>query len=81
MDISSPSGGRFTFGTSISIAKSDDAFSPGNISDYCYMYLPTTGIYFAPLLILDRNPSLALRCAVAAGCLAFTTFGISIWSG
>ena len=42
-------------------------------NDYCYMYLPTTGIYFAPLLILDRNPSLALRYAVAAGCLALTT--------
>ena len=41
-------------------------------NDYCYMYLPTTGIYFAPLLILDRNPSLALRYAVAVGCLALT---------
>jgi hypothetical protein len=36
------------------------------------MYLPTTGIYFAPLLALDRNPSLALRYAVAVGCLALT---------
>lgn len=42
-------------------------------NDYCYMYLPTTGMYFAPLLILDRNPSLALRYAVAIGCLALTT--------
>ncbi|MDH5497612.1 MAG: glycosyltransferase 87 family protein [Nitrospira sp.] len=41
-------------------------------NDYCYMYLPTTGIYFAPLLILDRNPSLALRYAVAIGCLVVT---------
>jgi alpha-1,2-mannosyltransferase len=41
-------------------------------NDYCYMYLPTTGIYFAPLLVLDRNPSLALRYAVAVGCLALT---------
>lgn len=41
-------------------------------NDYCYMYLPTTGIYFAPLLILDRNPSLALRYAVAVGCLVLT---------
>ncbi|HMS84093.1 MAG TPA: glycosyltransferase family 87 protein [Nitrospira sp.] len=41
-------------------------------NDYCYMYLPTTGIYFAPLLILDRNPSLALRYAVAIGCLVMT---------
>ena len=41
-------------------------------NDYCYMYLPTTGIYFAPLLILDRNPSLALRYAVAIGCLVTT---------
>ncbi len=41
-------------------------------NDYCYMYLPTTGIYFAPLLILDRNPSLALRYAVAVGCLVIT---------
>ncbi|MDH4300553.1 MAG: glycosyltransferase 87 family protein [Nitrospira sp.] len=41
-------------------------------NDYCYMYLPTTGIYFAPLLILDRNPSLALRYAVAIGCLVIT---------
>jgi hypothetical protein len=36
------------------------------------MYLPTTGIYFAPLLVLDRNPSLALRYAVAVGCLVLT---------
>jgi alpha-1,2-mannosyltransferase len=42
-------------------------------NDYCYMYLPTTGIYFAPLLALDRNPSLALRYAVAVGCLVMTT--------
>ena len=41
-------------------------------NDYCYMYLPTTGIYFAPLLILDRNPSLALRYAIAIGCLVVT---------
>lgn len=41
-------------------------------NDYCYMYLPTTGIYFAPLLMLDRNPSLALRYAVAVGCLVVT---------
>ena len=41
-------------------------------NDYCYMYLPTTGIYFAPLLILERNPSLALRYAVAIGCLVMT---------
>ena len=41
-------------------------------NDYCYMYLPTTGIYFAPLLMLDRNPSLALRYAVAVGCLVIT---------
>lgn len=41
-------------------------------NDYCYMYLPTTGIYFAPLLILERNPSLALRYAVAVGCLVVT---------
>jgi alpha-1,2-mannosyltransferase len=41
-------------------------------NDYCYMYLPTTGIYFAPLLIFDRNPSLALRYAVAIGCLVLT---------
>jgi alpha-1,2-mannosyltransferase len=41
-------------------------------NDYCYMYLPTTGIYFAPLLALDRNPSLALRYAVAVVCLVVT---------
>ncbi|BFU92860.1 MAG: hypothetical protein NTAFB01_40470 [Nitrospira sp.] len=41
-------------------------------NDYCYMYLPTTGIYFAPLLILERNASLALRYAVAVGCLVLT---------
>ncbi|QPD05463.1 MAG: hypothetical protein Nkreftii_003237 [Candidatus Nitrospira kreftii] len=41
-------------------------------NDYCYMYLPTTGIYFAPLLVLDRNPSLALRYAIAIGCLVIT---------
>jgi len=59
-------------------------------NDYCYMYLPTTGIYFAPLLIFDRNPSLALRYAVAVGCLVLTimlfhrmlggTSGTSAWS-
>lgn len=42
-------------------------------NDYCYMYLPTTGIYFAPLLLLERNPSLVLRYAVAVGCLVLTT--------
>lgn len=42
-------------------------------NDYCYMYLPTTGIYFAPLMILERNPSLALRYAVAIGCVVLTT--------
>jgi hypothetical protein len=41
-------------------------------NDYCYMYLPTTGIYFAPLLVFDRNPSLALRYAIAVGCLVLT---------
>ncbi len=41
-------------------------------NDYCYMYLPTTGIYFAPLLVLERNPSLALRYAVAVGCVVVT---------
>jgi hypothetical protein len=41
-------------------------------NDYCYMYLPTTGIYFAPLLVLERNPSLALRYAVAVGCIVVT---------
>lgn len=41
-------------------------------NDYCYMYLPTTGIYFAPLLVLDRNPSLALRYAVAVACVVVT---------
>lgn len=41
-------------------------------NDYCYMYLPTTGIYFAPLLALDRNPSLALRYAMAVICLVAT---------
>jgi alpha-1,2-mannosyltransferase len=41
-------------------------------NDYCYMYLPTTGIYFAPLLVLERNPSLALRYAAAVGCLVLT---------
>jgi alpha-1,2-mannosyltransferase len=59
-------------------------------NDYCYMYLPTTGIYFAPLLVLDRNPSLALRYAIAVGCLVLTiilfhrmlcgTFNASGWS-
>ncbi len=41
-------------------------------NDYCYMYLPTTGIYFAPLLAFERNTSLALRYAVAVGCLVLT---------
>ncbi len=40
--------------------------------DYCYMYLPTTGVYFAPLLLVERNLSLALRYAVAIGCLVMT---------
>jgi alpha-1,2-mannosyltransferase len=43
-------------------------------NDYCYMYLPTTGLYFAPLLLLGRNESLALRYMVAIGCLAVTVF-------
>ena len=41
-------------------------------NDYCYMYLPTTGVYFAPLLMLDRNASLVFRYAVAIGCLVMT---------
>jgi len=41
-------------------------------SDYCYMYLPTTGMYFAPLLAFERNTSLALRYALAIGCLVGT---------
>lgn len=41
-------------------------------NDYCYMYLPTTGMYFASLLVWDRNPSLALRYAVAVVCLTMT---------
>lgn len=41
-------------------------------NDYCYMYLPTTGVYFAPLLLVERNLSLALRYAVAVGCLVMT---------
>jgi alpha-1,2-mannosyltransferase len=41
-------------------------------NDYCYMYLPTTGVYFAPLLAFGRNPSLALRYALAIGCLVGT---------
>src|SRR6478609_6484414 len=41
-------------------------------NDYCYMYLPTTGLYFAPLLAFERNPSLALRYAVAIVCLVVT---------
>ena len=41
-------------------------------NDYCYMYLPTAGVYFAPLLALERNPSLALRYAVAIVCLVGT---------
>jgi alpha-1,2-mannosyltransferase len=41
-------------------------------NDYCYMYLPTAGLYFAPLLLMGRNESLALRYMVALGCLAVT---------
>lgn len=41
-------------------------------NDYCYMYLPTTGLYFAPLLAFERNSSLALRYAVAIVCLVVT---------
>lgn len=41
-------------------------------NDYCYMYLPTTGIYFAPLTFLGRNESLALRYMIAIGCLLLT---------
>jgi alpha-1,2-mannosyltransferase len=41
-------------------------------NDYCYMYLPTTGIYFAPLTFLGRNESLALRYLIAIGCLLLT---------
>jgi alpha-1,2-mannosyltransferase len=57
-------------------------------NDYCYMYLPTTGIYFAPLLVFERNPSLALRYAFAIGCLVGTIMlfhrmicGASGWAG
>lgn len=57
-------------------------------NDYCYMYLPTTGVYFAPLLALERNPSLALRYALAIGCLVGTIMvfhrmncGSSEWNG
>ena len=42
-------------------------------NDYCYAYLPTTGLYFAPLMLMGRNESLALRFMVAVGCLAVTT--------
>jgi alpha-1,2-mannosyltransferase len=42
-------------------------------NDHCYQYLPTTGIYFAPLLLLGRNPTLALRYTIAIGCLVLTT--------
>jgi alpha-1,2-mannosyltransferase len=41
-------------------------------NDYCYMYLPTTGIFFAPLTLLERNASLALRYLIAIGCLLLT---------
>jgi alpha-1,2-mannosyltransferase len=43
-------------------------------NDYCYAYLPTAGLYFAPLLLMGRNESLALRYMVALGCLAVTAF-------
>ena len=41
-------------------------------NDYCYAYLPTAGLYFAPLTLMGRNESLALRYMVAVGCLAVT---------
>jgi hypothetical protein len=43
-------------------------------NDYCYAYLPTAGLYFAPLTLMGRNESLALRYLVAIGCLAVTVF-------
>ena len=43
-------------------------------NDYCYAYLPTAGLYFAPLTLLGRNESLVLRYIVAVGCLAVTAF-------
>ncbi len=41
-------------------------------NDYCYAYLPTAGLYFAPLTLMGRNESLALRYMVAIGCLVLT---------
>ena len=43
-------------------------------NDYCYAYVPTAGLYFAPLTLMGRNESLALRYLVAIGCLAVTVF-------
>ena len=43
-------------------------------NDYCYAYVPTAGLYFAPLTLLERNESLALRYLVAVVCLALTVF-------
>jgi len=43
-------------------------------NDYCYAYLPTAGLYFAPLTLMGRNESLVLRYMVAVGCLAVTAF-------
>jgi hypothetical protein len=41
-------------------------------NDYCYAYMPTAGLYFAPLTLMGRNESLALRYMVGIGCLAAT---------
>lgn len=43
-------------------------------NDYCYAYVPTAGLYFAPLTLMGRNESLALRYMVAVGCIAVTAF-------
>lgn len=40
--------------------------------DYCYAYVPTAAMYFAPLALIGRNAGLALRYVIALACLVAT---------
>jgi alpha-1,2-mannosyltransferase len=43
-----------------------------------YPYMPTAAMYFSPLALIDANVGLALRYAVAVGCLWLTLYLLQI---
>jgi alpha-1,2-mannosyltransferase len=43
-------------------------------SGFCYPYMPSAALYFAPLAFFDRGTGLAFRYAVAVICLCLTLF-------